>query len=112
MFAKLAALGDIVTDNVRRFHLLEGLGDEYHAIVSSVVAYEGQFGRPADFAKAVELISTYEDNFSSKRKRLHQETTMTAKSSAKRSSLRDAADRGGEGTPNLTPGRANIAFSF
>ena len=51
IFAKLAALGDNVSDNVRRFHLLEGLGDEYHAIVSSVVAYEGQFGRPADFAK-------------------------------------------------------------
>ena len=105
IFTKLAALGDNVSDNVRRFHLLEGLSDEYHAIVSSVVAYEGPSGRHADFAKAVELISMYEDNFNSKRRKVNQDTTMFAKSPATstRGSQRDASKRnrgGGDARPD------------
>ena len=53
IFAKLAALGDIVPDQVKRFHLLEGLGDEYHSIVSAVLAYEAPGGGHADYNKAV-----------------------------------------------------------
>ena len=41
IFTKLAALGELVPDQVKRFHLLEGLGDEYHSIISTVLAYEG-----------------------------------------------------------------------
>ena len=105
IFTKLAALGDNVSDNVRRFHLLEGLSDEYHAIVSSVVASEGPSGRHADFAKAVELISMYEDNFNSKRRKVNQDTTMFAKSPATstRGSQRDASKRnrgGGDAQPD------------
>ena len=46
IFTKLAALGDFVPDQVQRFHLLEGLTDEYHStsIISSILAYEAPGG--------------------------------------------------------------------
>ena len=58
IFNKLAALGDVISDQVRRFHLIEGLSDEYHSVVSSVMAYEGPHGAQADYAKAVQIISS------------------------------------------------------
>ena len=67
IFTKLAALGEVIPDQVKRFHLLEGLGDEYHSIVSTVFAYETPGGAHADYAKAVERISAYGDNFAARR---------------------------------------------
>ena len=56
LFNKLAALGDVIPDQVRRFHLIEGLSDEYQSVASSVMAYEGPYGAQADYAKAVQII--------------------------------------------------------
>ena len=53
LFNKLAALGDVISDQVRRFHLIEGLSED-HSVVSSVMAYEldeGPHGAQASFPK-------------------------------------------------------------
>ena len=92
IFNKLAALGDIIPDQVRRFHLIEGLSDEYQSVVSSVMAYEGPYGAQADYAKAVQIISSFEESFISKRRKGVQETTMFARASSRRGSM-------GWGTP-------------
>ena len=102
IFMKLAALGEVVPDQVKRFHLLEGLGEEYHSIISSVLAYEAPGGGPADYNKAVEIISAYEDNFASRRRKRVQETTMIAGVSSQHRSQGDAPKRtrrGGEARP-------------
>ena len=102
IFTKLAALGEIVPDQVKRFHLLEGLGDEYHSIVSAVLAYETPGGGHADYSKAVEIISAYEDNFAARRRRKVHDTTMMAKPPLKHGSLGDAPLRtrgGGDAHP-------------
>ena len=93
IFNKLAALGDVIPDQVRRFHLMEGLSDEYHSVVSSVAAYEGPQGAQADYAKAVQIISSYEESFLSKRRKGAQETTMFAQASSSRGSMGDAPAR-------------------
>ena len=102
IFNKLAALGDVIPDQVRRFHLIEGLSDEYHSVVSSVNAYEGPYGAQADYAKAVQIISSYEESFLSKRRKGAQETTMFTRASTSRGSMGDAPARtqgGGDARP-------------
>ena len=102
IFNKLAALGDVISDQVRRFHLIEGLSDEYHSVVSSVMAYEGPHGAQADYAKAVQIISSYEESFISRRRKGIQETTMAARATSRRGSLGDAPARahgGGDARP-------------
>ena len=102
IFNKLAALDDVVPDQVRRFHLIEGLTDEYHSVVSSVSAYESPHGAQADYAKAVQIISSYDDSFLSKRRKGAQETTMLAQASSTRGSMGDAPARtqgGGDARP-------------
>ena len=68
IFNKLAALGDVFTDQVKRFHLIEGLSEEYHSVVSSVMAYVGPHGELADYAKAVHIVSSYDEGFAAKRR--------------------------------------------
>ena len=102
IFNKLAALGDVIPDQVRRFHLIEGLSDEYQSVVSSVMAYEGPYGAQADYAKAVQIISSFEESFISKRRKGVQETTMFARASSRRGSMGDAPVRvqgGGDARP-------------
>ena len=102
IFTKLAALGELVPDQVKRFHLLEGLGDEYHSIISTVLAYEGPGGGHADYNKAVEIISAYEENFAARRRKKAHDTTMVARPPFKRGSLGDAPMRtrgGGDAHP-------------
>ena len=102
IFNKLAALGDVIPDQVRRFHLIEGLSEEYHSVVSSVMAYEGPHGAQANYSKAVQIISSYDESFISKRRKGVQETTMFAQASSTRGSLGDAPARaqgGGDAQP-------------
>ena len=105
IFNKLAALGDVIPDQVRRFHLIEGLSEEYHSVVSSVMAYEGPHGAQANYSKAVQIISSYDESFISKRRKGVQETTMFAQASSTRGSLGDAPARaqgGGDAQPRST----------
>ena len=102
IFNKLAALGDVIPDQVRRFHLIEGLSEEYHSVVSSVMAYEGRHGAQADYAKASQFISSYDEGFISKRRKGTHETTMFAQASSTRGSLGHAPARaqgGGDAQP-------------
>ena len=46
------------------------------------MAYEGPHGAQADYSKAVQIISSYEESFLSKRRKGVQETTMFAKAAA------------------------------
>ena len=116
IFTKLAALGDFVPDHVRRFHLLEGLTDEYHSIISSILAYEAPGGGQADYAKAVDLLTSFEDNFAARRRKRAQDTTMLARSrhvSHQLGSKGDAPKRtGGSGDAHSRPGTPEPCLYF
>ena len=73
-----------------------------HSIISTVLAYEGPGGGHADYNKAVEIISAYEENFAARRRKKAHDTTMVARPPFKRGSLGDAPMRtrgGGDAHP-------------
>ena len=69
------------------------------------MAYEGPHGALADYAKAVHIVSSYDEGFAAKRRKGAQDTTMFSLTSPRRGSMGDAPVRvqgGGDARPRST----------
>ena len=63
IFARLAKIGHVVTDADKRYHLMEGLTEDFRrGVGGSIYTYEGPLGQPADYGKALQFLSIYDDN--------------------------------------------------
>ncbi len=89
IFAKLAKMGKVLTDSDKRFYLLEGLSEDFRRGVSgNIYAYETPSGEPADYAKAVQILSVWEDGCAAPARKQQRDLAMPALVKAK-----DAKDR-------------------
>ena len=63
IFARLAKIGHVVTDADKRYHLMEGLSEDFRrGVGGSIYTYEGPLGQPADYSKALQFLNIYDDN--------------------------------------------------
>ena len=89
IFAKLAKMGKVLTDSDKKFYLLEGLSEDFRRGVSgNIYAYETPSGEPADYAKAVQILSVWEDGCVAPARKQQRDLAMPALVKAK-----DAKDR-------------------
>ena len=77
IFARLAKIGHVVTDADKRYHLMEGLTEDFRrGVAGSIYTYEGPLGQPADYSKALQFLSIYDDNNLAAPKKYQREAAM------------------------------------
>ena len=63
IFARLAKIGHVVSDANKRYHLMEGLTEDFRrGVAGSIYTYEGPQGQPADYSKALQFLNICDDN--------------------------------------------------
>jgi gag-polypeptide of LTR copia-type len=79
LFVKLAKMGKVLTDDDKRYYLLEGLSEDFRrGVAGNIYAYETPAGDPADYAKAVRIMTVWEDGCAAPARRQHRDLAMPA----------------------------------
>ena len=81
-FVKLTKIGITISDVDKRYFLLEGLSEEFRQGVSgNIYSYESPHGLPADYMKAVSILTAWDEGRAVERQR-PRETAMATSSTA------------------------------
>ena len=80
-FIRLAKMGQALTDDFKRYFLLEGLAEDFRrGMHGTILAYETPDGRPCSYEKAVQLLTSWGDGQSSTSQRGRPDTAMPVQS--------------------------------
>ena len=78
LFVKLAKIGKVLEDDDKRYYLMEGLTEDFRRGVSgNIYAYETPEGNAADYAKAVHILTVWEDGRVLSGREIHRDVAMS-----------------------------------